>query len=213
MSLRRIFLHLKSIRYLAFIPPAVLDIVIPLLLYAFYREYGATDLFYGSVLEYTQLFLPFFSVWWVLFTLRGYVESDGNELLYVCKNRCRLPDCLRLFALFQLNVLLLFAVLALILPGILVEYVRILCICLLYFGLTYCTVFLTGGIVSAILLGMLYMLATAVFRSPNPNPILFLTADPISVALLLKISLPQALLGIALTAVGTVINLKYRRLK
>lgn len=213
LRLRRVYLHWKSLHFQFFVPLIVLDVILPLLLYSFFREYGIDENLRDSVHELSQFFLPIFSNWWVLFILREYVESDGNELLYVCKSKCKLPDCLLLFAAFMLNTLILFAALSFVMPGMMSEYVLIFCTCLLYFGVVYAAVFLTNSIVLALLAIMLYTLALTVLPPETPNFILYFSNGPANSDLLLHIGLPQFMLGCGLSAVGVFLNLRRRRFK
>ena len=99
-----VHLHLKSIRFLAFVPFIAVNIIYPLLVYNAYLAFGIdSPLFLSAIISNACAVFPFFSVWSVIFVLREYAESDGNELLYAIKHKCKLGLSAAVFAVFMIN--------------------------------------------------------------------------------------------------------------
>lgn len=204
---RRTRLHLKSLGFLKWVSPLILNAVIPFINYIQYKEFGMGAGLYMEFLQTAQTVMPFFSIWWVVFALREYVEADGNELLFVSRGRTKLPDALALFLLYILNMAIVFGVYTAFFPQMKYEFFRVLCVCLFYFGMAYCLLFLTKSLTLTLLAALFYMLA--VFVTQEGSGALFLlyaTKEAVCRALALRVFLPLGLLGAVLTGAGVVLN-------
>lgn len=95
------------------------------------------DLLFIQVCDFTQYLIPMFSVWWILFVLREYVEGEGNELLYVNRYKLKFFDILALFVFYLLCVGVLYLLFSIFVPHMYLEYIRIFCVCVFYFGFVY----------------------------------------------------------------------------
>lgn len=204
--MRRMWLHLKNLRALALAPPLVLNVLLPFVSYLFYRQEGLGSALYFHVLEFVQYLVPFFSIWWVLFTLREYVEADGNELLFVSRSRGKLPDMLALFALYQLNAALLLCLGGAVLPGMQLEFFRLLCVSVFYFGLVYLLAFLTGSIILTLLAALAYTLLALLAQDAGGLFLQYIRTSPLTLPLLLETYLPLLALGLLLAGAGAAVN-------
>ncbi len=209
-SLTRVGYHLRSLGFLAAIPLLVLDLLIPCLNIMDYIVYGAGDELRWNILQYSQWLMPFFSVWWALFVLREYIEGDGNELLYVYGGRCRLPDALWLFALPLLNILLLFLCYTLVLPSMKYEFLRLLTICVFYFGVMYFLSYAAKSITITLMALLLYTIANAALVGNAAFPF-YVSFDDLSAGLYYRQYLPLLLSGLALLTAGVFFNKRYCR--
>lgn len=83
---RLFYLNLKSIRIPYFVPLAAIFFYIPVMLYLYYVTNNNSIIYIQSmaVME-MQHIIPYFSIWWILFGLREYIEGSGKELLKVYK--------------------------------------------------------------------------------------------------------------------------------
>lgn len=96
---RSIF-HLKSLKIIFWIPLVILNVFLPIMNYLQYKTSGFGELLYLNIIQYAQMFIPFCSVWWVIFIARQYVETDGNELYFVTKAKSKIGDYLIPFGAF-----------------------------------------------------------------------------------------------------------------
>lgn len=205
----RIYLHLKNLKILFFIPLFIINVLIPFLNYIEYTQHGIGNELYMSILEYSQWLMPFVSVWWSLFALRDYIENDGNELLYVHKASQQFIDIFLLFFLCILNITVIFSVYTLLIPSMKYEYVRILSICIFYFGIMFFLSILTKSTTIALLVVILYTIANICYRAGNENIVLlYFSTARISNKLFYSNYLPLLLNGILFTAIGALINTK-----
>lgn len=201
--------HLKSIGLLFFVPLVIIDILIPTLNIMEYSKYGIGEELYIHILQYSQWFFPFFSAWWVLFVLREYIESDGNELLYVHADRCKLKDILCLFILYIFNITILYSMYNVLFSDMKYEFLKILSVCIFYLGITYFFTYLTKSITITLLILIFFTLANITFGSNIMIFPFYYTLERVTVALYINSCLPLMLIGLALLFVGTVLNKRW----
>ena len=211
LHLKRMVYHLKSIGVLFFIPLAIVDIIIPTLNYLEYTKYGVGEYLYINILQYSQWFIPFFSVWWIIFVLREYIESDGNEVLYVHSDRSKLPDVLFLFIAYVLNIAILFSIYTVLLPHMKYEFYKILSICVFYLGMVYFLSFLTKSTTITLMAALLYALASITFISNESVFPFYYTLKQVTPSIYFATCFPLALTGLVLIFVGTILNKKALR--
>lgn len=207
---RRAGYHLKSIGFHAILPLLIFDLLVPYMNYMEYRASGAGDSLYWSILQYTQWLMPLFSVWWVIFTLREYVEAEGYELLYVCKNKCKFWDALLLFGMMLLDEVLVFGAYSLFwMPSVFKEVLRIICISVFYFGAAYFLIFLTRSLTAPLMALLLYTIANTIWM--NQKFPLYYTLQFLDGKQLSQTYLPLAGIGLILTGIGVLLNKRMSR--
>jgi hypothetical protein len=195
----RLRLHCKSVGLLALVPFLILNCILPAISLLTYRKYGADTGFHVIVIQFAQWLMPLASVWLVIFVLREYVEASGSELLFVCKNRCKLADMLLLFSLPMLNILAWFIVYSCMLPALFFEFFRIFGICILFFGLTYALAFWTKTIFVPLLALLVYTITSIVTYKNHMIFPLYYTTEFLTGSIFLRGYLP--LLGIGVTLI------------
>lgn len=80
------YLNLKSIRLPYFVPIAAIFAYIPAMLYLYYVTNKDSIVYVQSMtIMEMQHIIPYFSIWWILFGVREYIEGSGKELLKVYK--------------------------------------------------------------------------------------------------------------------------------
>ncbi len=210
INIKRLFYHFKCLGFSFFVPLIIVNIVIPTLNILVFLKSGITEELYTNILQYTQWLLPFFSVWWVLFVLREYIEPQGNELLYVCKNKCKLTDSIYIFITYIMNIFLLYFAYFLLFSNMRYEFIKILSVCIFYFGLTYFFCFLTKSITLTLMLTILYTLCSIIFSSRLTFP-LYYSLEIITLPIFIANYLPLCLIGILLLSLGAVLNLNKLR--
>ncbi len=207
--LTRTALHIKNLKGLLLFPLFTLNFLIPFLNYLVYKQYGVSDKLYTNFLEYSQWLMPLCAVWCPLFVLRDYLESDGNELLYVNPHSNKFADVFLLFFLSLLNITAIFVVYSMLIPNMSYEYIKLISICVFYFGLVYGISFLTKSTTITTLIVVMYTLLNICFQK-NSKTVLFVyfSTEHISRKLFISDYLPLLLLGILLVAIGVFINVK-----
>jgi hypothetical protein len=86
------------------------------------------------------------------------------------------------------------------------EFIRILSVCIFYFGLVYFLTFLTKSTTITLMAIILYTLSNIVFTANKLVFPLYYTLEKITLSLYLNVYLPLALVGIALSIIGVVLN-------
>lgn len=83
---RILYYNFKSMGLSYLIPIIAIFVYIPVMLYLFYLN-GNNDIDYAkySIYALLQQVIPFFSIWWLIFSLREYIEGKSSELLKVYK--------------------------------------------------------------------------------------------------------------------------------
>ena len=202
--------HLRSLGGLFWIPPAVINGVMPLLSLAVLRRYAEAEVRYAEILQYTLWLFPFFSVWWSLFIMREYVESEGNEVLYLAGGRSKLTVLLPPFLLCLADEALVLAVLSRAVPGVMKEFWRIGTMGFCYFGVVYFLLFLSGTVLCPLMVLLLYTLISAV-ETDSVFPAFYVTCTPLTAALYKERYLAFLLLGLVCLVLGFFISRRYTK--
>lgn len=210
-SIRRTYYEVKNACAVFFLCVAVINVLVPLIVLMSWRENGTSQMLYHDIMQYTQMFLPLFSVLCVPFVLREFVEADGNELLYVCKNRLNFSDAVMIYALFMADVAAVYALFNRLQPGLWDEWLRLMCACLFYFGAAYFLVFLTRGVTVTLLVLVGYTIANILIRTDTVRYPLYYIWNTDKTPSMTQLYLPLALTGLALLAAGVVLNWKKLR--
>lgn len=207
LLLQRCCWHLKNLRLLFWIPIVIINLVLPALAFLRYQKDGIGPVMLVDLVENMMLFLPFLSVWWVIFILREYVEADGCEVLYVCRDKIKLADALCPFLLYLLNIALLYGFFTFLFPSAMpMEYGRMLCICCFFFGLTYFLVFLTKSITITLMLDLIYLIASVLIPLQQPVFPLYHVQQELSIPMFYQLYFPLLAAGLIMTVAGTLIN-------
>lgn len=209
-----VHLHLKSIRFLAFVPFIAVNIIYPLLVYNAYLAFGIdSPLFISAIISNACAVFPFFSVWSVIFVLREYAESDGNELLYAIRHKCKLGLSAAVFAVFMVNGLLWFAGFAyFVYPHLIYDFITVACACFMFFGFTYFLIYLTSSVVLTLMADLFYAFAV-IISNFGYSFAFFISGDLLSRKIFIEICLPQLIAGTVFIVSGIVLNKKYVRFK
>lgn len=203
--IKRLFLNLKIISYHAFIPFVFLYILIPILNYFEFKKYGVGEELYINILEYTQMLVPFLSVWIILFVFREYLESNGNEVLFIYNNKIKLIDMFLLFLFFIINLFVIYVFYIILFHNMFIEFAKMLCICFFYFGVTYSLLFATKSIPVTLMVLLIYTLYTLFYRIPN-SIFNYYSTQAVSVELLISKYIPLFIFGIGFTGLGVALN-------
>ena len=208
MFFRKIFLQLKSIRLMAFVPIVAADLLLPLIAVASYQSERLD--FYETVMKYGMMLIPVLSIIWSLFSLKECIEGKGNELLFVGKNRLKLLDCFVMFALFYATVVPQFIVYSLIDAVFLTQIIRIFAICFFFFGVAYFLVFLTKSISLTLMCLIIYAISNMLISSRSKLAfMLYFDIQPYGRDAFFSQSLPLIVLSVMLLFIGAVLNRKY----
>jgi len=193
---QRAALLFKSIGWTAVAPIVITDLILPVLHMLSYRKNGISENLYSSILHLTQVFLPFCSVWWVIFMLRNFVEADGREVLSVNRYKHSPSDALILFAIYIGNLVLLYGCYTILFPRMALEFVKMFLICFFFFGVTYLFAKISGSMIVMVLLDAFLVIANFVFGGKYDAFPLYFSLESISGQLLLARYLPFGILGI-----------------
>lgn len=205
----KLYYHLKSMGALRFVPLVVFDVLLLVLPAAYYFNNGAGDGLQFHLMRLTQFFMPLFSVWWVVFTMREYLESDGNELLYAGGNQTILKDLIVLFLLAMGNIAALFLFYSILIPEFTVESLRIVSACVFYFGLAYGLAFFVKSVLIVLLILMLYTLLNFTVALESLVFPFFMSRQLLTAGELLSACLPLLLAGLLMAGIGFHANRRF----
>ena len=98
-------LSLKNVGAVRFAPLVLFDVLYPILLCSMRFNGTEPEMIEVYLLQMSQVIFPFFSAWDVIFVLREYNESEGNEVLYVNKRVSAGTICAVIFCAMLLNII------------------------------------------------------------------------------------------------------------
>ncbi len=148
-------LSLKNAGAVRFVPLVLFDVLYPILLCSMYFNGTEPDMIEVYLLQMSQVIFPFFSAWDVIFVLREYNESEGNEVLFVNKRVSAGAICAVIFCAMLLNVSIMMAASCLLLPDFAFEFVRIIPACVFFFGMCSFIISISKSAAISILGGVL----------------------------------------------------------
>lgn len=112
-QIRLAYFHLKSLKLLYFVPLVFLFIILPFSTVGDINRYGIDEhTFFVTQINF-QVYIPFMSIWWIIFGLREYVEGKGKELLFVYK-KSMISDFFIIFIWYFIHVVFLFIMYAIL---------------------------------------------------------------------------------------------------
>lgn len=162
MHKERIILLLKAQKLFASIPMLFINILIPIINLAIYVKKGVGDELNSSINQILPLFIPFFSCWWVIFCLKFFYEDKGSEILYVCSDKTKILDLSLLFLLMLLDITLSVIPYFFIIKGFIAIFLKLILICIFYFGLSFCITAVSKSITPTLLILIVYILLNTV---------------------------------------------------
>lgn len=199
------FIRLRTTGKAGFVPLIVLFIVLPAILVINYLSMRDVEAL-SSVMEVTQdILVPLLSLWWVLMVLREYIESDGNEILYVYAGKTQAGTVVILLVLYLVCAAVLMFGCALIYPLMVLEFFEVALNCILYVGVSYFLVFLTRSVAITFIPPLLY--TGLIFVDVS----LIGFGPEITWTWILTSCVPRGLLGVVFFLFGWVLNRKYLR--
>ncbi|MGI6746499.1 MAG: hypothetical protein BWY46_01351 [Firmicutes bacterium ADurb.Bin300] len=208
LHVHRIILLLKNTKALFFVPVVITDVFIPILNFVSYRANGIGDELYNNIIQFSQIFIPFLSVWWVVFILRDFIDSDGNEMLYVNKKRSLLLDFIAVFFIYIINVIILYVFYISFFPNMKYELIKLLLVCIFYFGLMFFTSKLTNSVTITLFILTFYLMANLMIYGLEGVFPLYYTVRAANRQMLLCNSLPLGFTGVILFIIGVKIRKK-----
>lgn len=166
LTRERLLLIAKSLGSALKTPFIIFYLIMPILLFLFWRH-SFNDPYITFRTYFNQiafLLIPFFSVWWSLLSLREQTEGHGRELFHVFKIRPGYIDAAILFVLALLTIFVFYFAAHLIFGRFLLEYIRVVLICVFFFGLMAFMTQLTRSITLTMLILLLYSLVSIVMN-------------------------------------------------
>lgn len=192
---------LKNIGTLRFIPFIIINILVPLLILINLLNPKNLE---ANMLIITQYFLPFFSVWLSLFTMKEFIEADGKEIYYMAGRINILKEIIKFFIISLLNILIILAVSFIFVPVLVIETIRIVCSCIFYFSLAYFVSMLSKSTSISLLILILYTLVNVILKSHIIRFPLYCSTNIISYNDILKVFLPLFIVSVILIALGKI---------
>ena len=201
-------LSLKNVGAVRFAPLVLFDVLYPILLCSMRFNGTEPEMIEVYLLQMSQVIFPFFSAWDVIFVLREYNESEGNEVLFVNKRVSAGTICAVIFCAMLLNISIMMAASCLLIPDFVFEFMRIIPACVFFFGMCGFIISISKSAAISILGGVLYLIANYKFCINKEVPMLYMSFGLVSSELVLQSCLPLLVLGIALAVAGNIISKK-----
>lgn len=208
LKIQRLFYLLKSTGIAFWVPVVLVNVVLPLTLWSSVKQLGLEVGFQGALIFFLVI-IPFMSVWWLILSMREFVESPGCELVYVNYDKSKFLDCVSVFVFYLADVFILFTVLKHWYPAIYTEMIREMLVCLFYFGVSHFLLFITRNATAALMATILYTVVNALLYLYGKETVFpFYFEQEVTQMMFGKLYVPLAVAGVLLTAVSCFINSK-----
>lgn len=204
----RIVLLLKAQKWVALIPIIFVNILIPIINLAIYIKKGFGEELNLSINQILPIFIPFFSCWWVIFSLKSFYEDKGSEVLYICSDKAKIFDMSLLFLLIISDIIFSFIPYFFVIEGFVILFVKIILVSIFYFGLSYCITTISKSITPTLLTLIIYILLNVLSPFNETTFPFYYSPDIPSNILLCEI--PLALSGCILVVISICV-IKYRK--
>ena len=153
--LKQNYFLLKSAGVSIFIPLVIIYIFLPFLNYSSYLKYGIGATLYNNIITYSQVFIPFFSTWWSILTLKEFVEGQGNEVLFVNTKRTHIFVCIN-FITFVFVLVPLYIVYFCLFDNMKLEFIKILIECILFNSISFAIMSFFRSVAISLTLPVIY---------------------------------------------------------
>jgi len=197
----RIYLFFKSMGFYALFSVIVLNVLLPIINYLTYKKLGGTFEFELRLLMITLITVPFFSVWWNIVLLKNFTQANSCESL--CFYRHFLRESIVVFCISIIDISVLYFFYSLVLPNMFFEFLRMVCICTLFFGLTFFTTRLFKVITAPIMTNFVYTAINVVIIEKYRGFPLYFNTEFITSKLFFIQYIPLFLVGVTLVFIST----------
>lgn len=140
--MRNIWYSMKNLRFVALLPPAVLFLVFPFLIWCVVRINAYSQDNLSTIGEFAQMLLPFSMIIWPAFIFRQYVEGGAREVIFAYR-KGYFPELCLYGGLYLLLAAVLFFVLSLFYQDVWWEYLRVAVQSIFFLSLVYAALFAT----------------------------------------------------------------------
>ncbi len=126
INFKLVYYDFKNLRGYYFVPIFVLFILIPVLTAGMVKMSGSVGNAYFLVFREIEKYIPIFSVWWITFIFREFIEGEGNEVLY-CTGKSsgvKVYQVLTMFVWYIFHVSILFLGYSMFWDNVFLEYVK-----------------------------------------------------------------------------------------
>lgn len=200
---------IRNIGVLRFVPIIMLDAVALAMIVL--SAVSRTDMWEieNDFLMISQYVFPLFSVWWSVFVLREFIESDGNEVFYAAGLTNIMLQAFKPFLISLANIAVLMTVCTVIDVHFAIEFARIFSACIFYFGLVYFVSMCFKSTAIALFSVIIYTILCAVIRTMDVKFPLFMSFAVLESGSLLTLCLPLLIIGIVLVLIGRFVEKRF----
>ena len=156
MHLEHIYLQLRGVGTLFFVPLIMLYLVVPFIIFIYAKT--STKSLDVIFVNQCNFFIPILSTWWVFLVMKEYVEGDGNEVLYI-ENHSKLTEVVGLFVCYDILLVVFFTVASVFIGDVAFSlFLQMSVVSFFYCGLAYVFLYLFKSIAIAFLPMICYSL-------------------------------------------------------
>jgi len=206
----RLKLYYKQISLFAVVPFLILLVIVPFMYFYDARNAVSYEQFCILLQNDLNLFLPLVPSWCGFFVLKEYIDSKGNEVLFLYGNRIKLQDYFLVSVLIWLLDILELCVIV-IANHVLMRFAFCLLLTQIFvFILLYSMTFLSGSITASMLAIMAYFIVCQVVLINKSIPFVFTSVFDYSSGREMKtVFLPMLVSVPILLLTGVIANKRY----
>lgn len=211
LFLQREILLLKSIKILFWVPIVLVNFLLPA--FAYYEsktvDPSSTEYFTETAIT---IIIPLFSAWWSTFILKEFLESSGNEVLWIGRKTV-FAEILFPYIIYVLDFVVVLICISLWL-NTLTEIIKMMVIVSVFmFGFSYFTAFMSKNVTVSLLFSVAYVLVNQVIVTGEQQPFLYTSALNCKLEEAYIVYMPVAFSGVLLTIAGYVANCLFKGYK
>lgn len=158
--------RIKSLKKTILVPIILVDLLFPILwLYIFIKK-NIPDEWIDTTKIFMFVIFPIASNYIGMFSMREYIEGEGNEIIYVYNRNCFILENFTFFFISLINIVIICTIFFLYLSALKLFTLWIIIICFFYFCLINFIYLLGNSIVLTIMVILIYTFINLMFR-PN----------------------------------------------
>lgn len=208
LLLQRSVLNLKALRKAAFIPVALADVLLPILLAVSFKRYGTGEHFLLDVKNYCFMLLPAAVSFASIFSMKNYVGEIGEEVLYVCRNRVKILDFAVLLLLGSVNTVIPGALICFVTTEAIPVLIAVMCVSVFLVGLSYFLLYVTKSLTAVIMTALLYVIISLMLGGYYTVFPFYVISDTVTYSAVLRFYVPILIFGVVFSFFGIIKNRK-----
>lgn len=141
---------IKGMGILFWFPVLINNILVPIMVFISYSNYGYGEKTYNNIVYYVQIFSPFFSTFWIYLHMVKYIDTKGKEIFYIT-NRIKMKEIIFLYIFYIFTNTVPFIWYIKMYSRLVFEWLHLIMVYFFLCAMAYCMCYLFRSVALAIL--------------------------------------------------------------